>query len=130
MKIKMDFVTNSSSASFILYVDSTADSVNEFINDNWEKYLDYYKNEYFFEVNEKVKKYKELLEKNYKEKLKLEKKIKSGKANDKDLLWKSFYEGIQDPKTISEEKMTRDILGDMTFKKVSKHPLFQKKKKN
>jgi len=45
MKIKMDFITNSSSASYLLYVESDTKDLEEF-SEQFEKYLKCIKNEY------------------------------------------------------------------------------------
>ena len=47
MKIKTDLVTNSSSASFIMYVEATADNLTDFQND-FDRFLERYKETFAF----------------------------------------------------------------------------------
>jgi hypothetical protein len=120
MKIKTDFITNSSSASFILYVDSTADSLEEF-KAIWEKYIKYYKDEYFWLFNEKVKKHREMLKENYKKKLEHQAKIDNGTANEHDMMWNFFYKNVKNPKNVSKKEIEKIVLGNMDIKEISKH---------
>ena len=77
LKTKTDFVTNSSSASFILLIESTFDNLKEF-NEAWNKFL----NKYLFEHSWKISKKVEELKISYKEReeeiVKIEEKIKNG----------------------------------------------------
>lgn len=77
MKIKADFVTNSSSASFILFIQSTFDNLEKF-KESWDKYLKSYIKEHEWIFQKKV----ENLRKYYKESQetigKIEEKIKNG----------------------------------------------------
>ena len=48
MKIKTNLVTNSSSASFIMYVESNTDNLTDFQTD-FEKFLEKYKKDYYYD---------------------------------------------------------------------------------
>ena len=47
MKTKIDFVSNSSSASFIMYIESTVNNIDDFKND-MQKFIDDYFKEYLW----------------------------------------------------------------------------------
>ena len=112
MKFKIDFVTNSSSASFILYIDSSANNLEEF-ELSWKKYINYYTDSYSYRIDEKIKKWRKSLEESWKRKIEVDKKIKEGSATK---IEKTFY-GLMPPPTdpvkILDEEIIKDILGLM-----------------
>lgn len=80
MKIKNDFVTNSSSASFILTITSAYDEI-EIFNSTWNDYLREYMNDDYCEISKQIdnhKKFKKNFYESIKKKVdKIEKKIES-----------------------------------------------------
>ena len=56
MKVKLDFITNSSSASFILYVTSTENNLKDFTT-KWNDFIEHFININSYSLQERVKKY-------------------------------------------------------------------------
>jgi adenylate kinase family enzyme len=108
MKKKFDFITNSSSASFILYVKSTTNDLEEF-KILFERYLDHFFDENFYRISEKITKYKEATAELKKSREELEEKIKINDATKQEIsLYNMFYKN-QEEKELSEREIKKVV---------------------
>jgi glycerophosphoryl diester phosphodiesterase len=117
MKVKTDFITNSSSASFILYVNCEAKTLNEFIK-LWNKYIDYYIEINSESLDKKVEKYKDATKKHIKSKKELEEKIEKGEADKRDeLFYDLIYKHFDEKASLlaTDDQIKRTLLGEMNF---------------
>ena len=120
MKIKTDFVTNSSSASFILFVETSGYITLEEFQVNWQKYLDHYYNEYFYKLDEQIKSYKKCLKNNWREKNSIERKKAEGtELQLSEKLFSCLHEDAEDPKTITDEEIKRRVIGAVNIKQIA-----------
>jgi len=123
MKIKNDFITNSSSASFILTIDSTANSLDEFL-ELWNKFLEHFILENKWKIDIQIEKYKKNLEERISEKNKLLEKINSGNADEKDkTIFNLIYSHYDDDaiNKLKNEDIQKMILGEMNYNHVISH---------
>lgn len=105
MKIKGDFITNSSSTSFMLYIDTEYDSLEKF-TENWNKYIQYFIEENRLEINQKV-------EERINEINEIREKIKNGELKIGEKFQILKYER-QNP-NLEKEKMEMEIIGHMVL---------------
>ena len=121
MKLKMDFVTNSSSASFILYVTSTENNLDDFTT-RWNDFVEYFINTNSYSLQEKVKKYREALKELNKDKKELEEKIKNGEAlpHQKNF-YDIFYFHIKENNNLSDHDIMKMLLGEMSCNHISEN---------
>jgi lysyl-tRNA synthetase class I len=118
MKFKNDFITNSSSASFILKIKSTANNLKDFI-ELWNLYIKHYTEEHKYKIDEKVEKHKKWLRKYKREQIKLKKKIENNEATKYEKI--KFELCYKENENESDEDIKKDILGNMMFEKISKN---------
>jgi len=121
MKLKTDFVTNSSSASFILYVTSTENNLNGFTA-RWNDFVEYFINTNSYSLQEKVKKYRKSLKALNRSKKKLEEKIKNGEALPQQKnFYDVFYSHIEENDDLSDYDIMRILLGEMSCNHISEN---------
>lgn len=115
MKLKGDFITNSSSASFILYIESTTNNLDVFIRDCWDAYIKYYIGSYSYRLIPKAQEYRKFLEEEYKERIEIEKKNKDGLIDKKELGFFNLSNHVfKDPKELSDDDIIKEyLLGSM-----------------
>ena len=116
MKIKNDLITNSSSASFILFIESDVNSLEEF-EQCWNKYIEYYVAEHNYKLMKEVKILRENLEKSWKYKLEIDEKIKNGTATWIEKSLRGLSDTI-DPKNILDDEIIKMSFGQMSISKV------------
>lgn len=90
MKIKSDFTTNSSSASFILLIEFSSTSLSDF-QDSWEKFLETYVNEHKYRIDKAVKKFNDNVKRYEKDMEKSIQKQKEGKTTELENWWIESY---------------------------------------
>jgi len=121
MKLKIDFITNSSSASFILYVTSTENNLKDF-NTKWNDFVEYFINNNLYSFREKVKKYRESLKELNKEKKELEEKIKNGEAlPQQEKFYNVFYSHVKTDNDLSDHDIMKMLLGEMNRNHISEN---------
>lgn len=76
MKLKTDFITNSSSASFILYIDSIYDQI-EIFNSAWNDYLNEYMEDDHYQIYKEIEEHKNTRESIKKKVVVIEEKIEN-----------------------------------------------------
>jgi hypothetical protein len=108
MKIKSDFITNSSSASYILYIESSAKNLNEF-KMFWKKYQQFYIDSYRYRLDQKIKEYRKILKKSWKKKLEIDKKVKNGTASEMEKIFNLMREPTN-PKDLSDDELLNQVL--------------------
>jgi len=121
MKLKLDFITNSSSASFILYIDSTATDLSEF-ESQWKNYIDAFIHDYYYRLEPKIKKYRKILIDNYEKDKKLEQKVKDGTATEDEISWFNVFvskEDLRNPNEVSDDEIKKRVLGQMMIEKIA-----------
>ena len=116
MKIKSDFITNSSSASFILFIESTANTLEEF-EKGWDEYIKSYCAEYGHTLSGRVKSWRENLHKSWLYKLELDEKSKNGTATDTEKALNSGLYMALNPEKLSDDDILKMALGEMTINK-------------
>jgi hypothetical protein len=125
MKLKMDFITNSSSASFILYVESVVKDISEF-EQLWNKYVDYFIESHSYKLLKNAEEYKENAKDSIERKKKIEEKIKNNEAIQiHEKMWFDSYSHLieRNVENTSDYDWMRYTLGEMNVKQVV-GPLF------
>lgn len=112
MKTKLDFITNSSSASFILYVTSEATNLDDF-NLKWNDFVNHYINTYFYELLPEVKEWREARKINVEQKEYLEKVIENNEATEYEKFQYSIYSHIKSSNDLTDYDVMKIILGEM-----------------
>lgn len=121
MKVKLDFITNSSSASFILYVTSTENNLKDFTT-KWNDFIEHFININSYSLQERVKKYRKSLKKLNKEKKKQEEKIKNGEVSkQQEMFYDLFYSHIESDNDLSDHDIMKMLLGEMSCKHISEN---------
>ena len=116
MKIKTDFVSNSSSASFILLIDSTTDNFDLFV-ESWEHFIEDFINEHSYRIDQKVEKYKKAHEEHKKWYLERKEKISKGEASDSDKTLFDLFDKMQIQDRTKEE-IQRIVIGNYGVEQV------------
>ncbi|HQQ39744.1 MAG TPA: hypothetical protein PKY72_05545 [Bacilli bacterium] len=121
MKVKLDFITNSSSASFILYVTSTENNLKDFTT-KWNDFVEHFININSYSLQERVKKYRKSLKKLNKEKKELEEKIKNGEAlPQQEKFYNVFYSHVKTDNNLSDHDIMKMLLGEMSCNHISEN---------
>lgn len=116
MKLKGDFTTNSSSASFILYVEALTNKLDEFIRDCWDPYIKYYISSYSYRLIPKAQEYRKFLEEEYKERIEVEKKIKDETIDKKELGFFNLTNHVLvDPQKLSDDDIIKEYILESIF---------------
>lgn len=119
MKAKLDFITNSSSASFILYVTSEATNLDDF-NLKWNDFVNHYINTYFYELLPEVKEWIESQKSAMKQKKYLEKVIENNEATEYEKFQYNYvYSNIKPSDDLSDHDVMKIMLGEMNTNFIS-----------
>ena len=113
MKVKLDFVTNSSSASFVLSISVEPNiDISEF-NKLWDKYVNFFLGEYSYKLQEKIDSQRKHINELKDHQNIIKEKIKNGmELNTMDTLKDLWYKQLSE-KDFTEEGIKRSILGNM-----------------
>jgi len=115
LKIKTDFITNSSSASFILFIESTFDTLEEF-EESWNKFLKKYIFTHKWKIDKKVKNLKISYKKAKEEISKIEEKIKNNeKITNFEKITYDFKNERVKLENLSDEDLEKITLGNMVI---------------
>lgn len=119
MKAKLDFITNSSSASFILYVTSEATNLDDF-NLKWNDFVNHYINTYFYELLPEVKEWRKARKINVEKKEYLEKVIENNEATEYEKYQYNYvYSNIKPSNDLSYQDVMKIMLGEMNTNFIS-----------
>lgn len=119
MKVKLDFITNSSSASFILYVTSTENTIDSFTS-KWNEYIKYFIIENYYSLLPKVQSYRKFLKESNEMKKEKEEKIKNGSATDIDkIMFNNFYSHLKLDEDLSDFEIIKMMSGEMNIEQIS-----------
>jgi hypothetical protein len=117
MKIKSDFITNSSSASFILFIETNLPNLKAFTK-SWNKYIEFFIDDNKWVIDHQIEDRKKYLKESREEGLKLKEKINNNTATKEDkIMYDFFYKG-SNFKDKSKKQLIKDILGDMVIDEV------------
>ena len=118
MKIKSDFATNSSSASFILYIDSNISNLEDF-KESWEKYITFFIEDNMWNIDSAIRKFREYEDDSKKKFEVIKEKIENKTLTEAEQkFYDLFYEG-KEPKISTDEEIIRNhIIGHMEVDKV------------
>lgn len=118
MKAKLDFITNSSSASFILCITSEATNLDDF-NLKWNDFVNHYINNYFYELLPEVKEWRKARKINVEKKEYLEKVIENNEETEYEKFQYSIYSHIKSADDLSDHDVMKIMLGEMNTNFIS-----------